>query len=220
MEEFIAFIQYRSTMPYGQLLFSISYGVITFWSAVVLIASLLLTKPFGRISVVSSSILTICVCYGFAWHWYSNNLELTPSFNEAEVVGVWQDQDSRVQLNADGSAELQFEQTYLDRLKVRNGKGYWYRDGDFNLIVGSSIDKASMDGGSSEPLAGSYALFRVISYADEFRIIIEDFEDVDSWDGHLGFQLVEAFSYPQSSQLSLTLGAIFCSECQRATFHR
>jgi hypothetical protein len=30
-------------------------------------------------------------------------------------------------------------------------------------------------------------LLRVLRYGSELRIIVEDFEDPDVWDGHLGF---------------------------------
>lgn len=81
-------------------------------------------------------------------------------------------------LKPSGTAKITFSSSLLARLNVDNGEGCWGKDGDFNLVLGSSrVDSASKNG-----------LLRVMQYAGKYRLIVEDYEDPDMWDGSFGFK--------------------------------
>ncbi|WP_027710130.1 hypothetical protein [Zooshikella ganghwensis] len=77
-----------------------------------------------------------------------------------------------------GTATINFSNSLLARLDINNGDGYWRKEGDFNLVLGSTAVNLKSKSG----------MLRVIQYAEKYRLIIEDYEGLDMWDGSLGFK--------------------------------
>ncbi|AJQ94770.1 hypothetical Protein YC6258_02732 [Gynuella sunshinyii YC6258] len=103
---------------------------------------------------------------------------MNPFFNESSLVGEWNYGNSELLLSSDGTAKISLSSSLLARLNIDNGEGYWRKEGDFNLLIGSA----------SANFASKSGMLRVIQYAENYRLIIEDYDDPDMWDGSLGFK--------------------------------
>lgn len=178
MDEFISLIQFRTAIPFGYLLFSIAWLVLTV-SGIITILVLAWKKKYRSPKLyLMLSLVALNFGYAYVNIYYGSDLDLNPLFSESELIGEWGDGKSKMLLLENGKAKLFLSPKHRKRLEIDNGSGYWYKENNFNLIIGSNErDRESKN-----------ALFRVIKYGKNYRIIIEDYEDLDQWDGGLGFK--------------------------------
>jgi len=178
MDEFISIIQFHTAIPFGYLLFSLLWLGVVVW-AVKNALSGLWAKRFREPKMyIAGSLLVIAVGYAYASIRYSENINMNPFFKESVLVGEWAYGNSRLVLEPEGVATINFSNPLLARLGIDNGEGYWRKEGDFNLVLGSAAVNFESKNG----------ILRVIQYAGKYRLIIEDYEDPDMWDGSLGFK--------------------------------
>ena len=178
MDEFISSIQFHTAVPFGYLLFFMAWISLCIW-AIKNITTMVWRREFRSVKLYAMMILLV-VNFGYAYASiiYSENIDLNPSFSEMDLVGEWVDGSSKVVLSKEGKAELYLSKDHLARLEIENGSGYWYKEHDFNILIGSTaVHNVSKSG-----------VLRVIKYGESYRIIIEDYGDRDMWDGHLGFK--------------------------------
>lgn len=178
MDEFISIIQFHTAIPFGYLLFSALWLGIVVWALKNTISNFW-SKNFRRPKLyIAGCILVVAVGYAYASIKYSENLNMNPFFQESTLVGEWEYGSSTLVLKPDGRAKISLSNSLLARLNIDNGEGYWRKEGDFNLVLGSNaVNFVSKNG-----------LLRVIQYSNKYRLIIEDYEDPDLWDGSLGFK--------------------------------
>lgn len=103
---------------------------------------------------------------------------MNPIFNQSDLVGEWKYGRSKLLLKSDGTAEISVSNSMQLKLGIDNGEGYWRKNGDFNLVLGSNAVN----------FTSKNTVFRVIQYAGNYRLVIGDYEDPDIWDGDLGFK--------------------------------
>jgi hypothetical protein len=178
MDGFISIIQLHTAIPFGYLLFLLLWLGVVVW-AVKNIFSNLWAKSFrGPKMYVAVSLLVVAVGYAYAIIRYSENINMNPFFKESVLVGEWTYGSSKLVLKPEGIASINFSNPLLARLGIDNGEGYWRKEGDFNLLLGSTAVNFESKNG----------ILRVIQFAGKYRLIIEDYEDPDMWDGSLGFK--------------------------------
>ena len=178
MDEFISIIQFRSAMPFGYLLFTLVWLSVVAWSLKNILSNLLGKKFYSPRLYITGSLLVVCIGYVIASVKYSENINMNPFFNESDLVGEWNYGSSNLVLKPDGTAEINLSKSLLERLDIDNGEVYWRKKGDFNLVLWSN----------EVNFVSNNRMLRVIEYADKYRLIIEDYDDLDMWDGSLGFK--------------------------------
>jgi len=178
MDEFISRIQFHTAIPFGYLLFSLLWLGTVVWAIKNIVSNLWARNFRGPKIYIAGSLLIVAVGYAYASIKYSVNINMNPFFQESVLVGEWDYGNSKLVLNPDGTAKINLSNSLLTRLNIDNGEGYWRKEGDFNLVLGSNAVNFVSENG----------LLRVIQYADKYRLIIEDYEDPDMWDGSLGFK--------------------------------
>ena len=107
---------------------------------------------------------------------FEQNLDMNPMFKEADIVGTWQDDQSRLEFAANKQVIFQFDNAYKSRVPVFAGNGTWSRKDDFEIIITINAKTSKL-----------YPL-RVIKVGRNYHLILEDFDDPDLWDHHLGFK--------------------------------
>ncbi len=178
MDEFISIIQFHTAIPFGYLLFSLLLLGVVVWALKNIVSNLWTKKLRGPKLYIAVILLIAAIGYTYASIRYSENINMNPFFNESALVGEWNYGNSELVLKPDGTAKISLSDSLLERLNIDNGEGYWRKDGDFNLVLGSdAVNFVSKNG-----------KLRVIQYAEKYRLIIEDYEDPDMWDGSLGFK--------------------------------
>ena len=179
IEDIIPKIAFRTAIPFGYLLFYLILILTGVW-ALKNIIQLLWYGKYKNIKLYFSLIILIFNgLYLYSDKIYDDYLELNPSFSESELIGHWLDEDSLITFEPEGKARFVFREEYKKRLGIdKNGEGYWEKVNDFNIYIG--IKPKEKD--------SKVNLLRVIKYKNIYRIIIDDFDDPDMWDGHLGFR--------------------------------
>ena len=178
MDEFISLIQFHTAIPFGYLLFSLFWLAVVAWALKNVLGSLWRKRVREPKMYFAGGLLVLAFGYAYASLIYSENLNMNPFFNESDLVGEWEYSGSKLMLKPDGTARIGLTKSLRSRLNIDNGEGYWRKEGDFNLIVGSNpVNSTSKNG-----------MLRVIQYAESYRLIVEDYDDPDMWDGSLGFK--------------------------------
>ena len=176
MEKYSEYLQFSTAVPFGYLIFYTLCLVAWFWGVKNIISSIR-RRNFSSVGFLGGNLAAGFVSMlFFADLIFSTGLELNPSFGHSEVVGSWADGNSHIQFRPDGTAHFALEKIYADRLGVISEEGTWKKWQDFTIRIA--------DNNSARPLP----LLRVIKKYDEYRIIVEDFDDFDMWDHHLGFK--------------------------------
>lgn len=177
MEEFISLIQFRTAAPFGYLIFFIVCLSVGIW-AIKNIVRLCWLKDFKKPKLyVALGLLMLESAYIYINIANSEMINMNPVFSESDIVGNWVDGESTITLSQDGKATIQLGRKYLSRLQIDNGDGYWRKQQDFNIFIGSNtVDTVSKTG-----------VLRVITCNNKYRIIIEN-HDPDMWDGDIGFK--------------------------------
>lgn len=160
------------------------FGYIAFWGGLLLVASIGLAlavsaavrprlRPWGF--VVGLGLLSAVGVFAGANIWFDVALELNPHpIDGSEILGTWRDGNAVLIVDLDGTFRL--DPGWLaDRLGGGSSQGRWILD-DWNLDL-------------FEDTGRNVARLRVIQFAREYRIIVNDFGDPDVWDGRLGFRL-------------------------------
>ncbi len=176
MEKIILLFQFRTGLPFGYLFFSLFLLLITGLSLKTIVLSIV-NKKITYTFFISILGLIFSSSFFYANLYFEDNLELNPTFSSNDIIGTWKDNNSGFELLNDGKAFLKFSPKHVKRLGLKNGSGYWFRYQDFSIKIGFDGQKKS-----------NYGILRVIKDGNEYRIIIEDFDDPDMWDGHLGFK--------------------------------
>ncbi len=179
MEEFIIkYFSFGAAVPFGYMFFLIYILLSSIWAIRGLIG-LIVTREIRWVRHgLAVALLLLNGLFYFAGHLTSQNLDFNPFSSSEDFVGHWQDGQSRMVLYADGSAEFELTDEYLTRLGVANGQGYWATYRDFNLNISNQ----------SNTEVEREKRFRIIKFRDDYRLIIEDYDDRDLWDRHLGFE--------------------------------
>ena len=178
MEDFVSKIQFSTAIPFGYLIFSIAWFSVMFWAAKNIFIQCWKKNYFNKKLYLSFIVAFLGAAYLYSSIIYSNNLDMNPSFKEEHLLGSWEYNESNLELHSGGTAKLQFSESLKKRTGLVNGEGYWYKYQDFTIIISSNVDSQTN------------SQFRVIKYADSYRIIVDDYDDPDMWDGHLGFKLL------------------------------
>lgn len=186
---------------------AIPFGYAAFWSGLLLVAVIGLVlaissaivprlRPWGL--VVGVGMLSVVGAFVAANIWFDAAVEMNPfPVDRAVLEGTWRDGDAVLVFRSDGTFRL--DPGWLaDRLKGHNSHGEWKLD-DWNLTL--------LENGG-RPLAP----LRVIRFRREYRIIVDDFEDPDMWDGRLGFRREESIrgnvGLTSNPPLKLTVNAV------------
>jgi len=177
MDELISTMQFRTAIPFGYLIFALILLISSLWAAKS-IFHLCWKKNFRSVKLYFAlGLLLVNSAYAYVNIAFEHDLNLNPTFVEADVFGEWQDGNSRLSLLKDGTAVLNLDKEYRTRLGLENGKGYWNKHQDFEISIG----KGQKESGSKS------AFLRVVIFNSKYRII--DYpEDGDMWDGDLGFK--------------------------------
>jgi hypothetical protein len=178
MDEFISIIQFHTAIPFGYLLFSLLWLSVVAWALKNIVSTLWSRRFRGLRIYIAGCLLVVSFGYVYASIRYSENINMNPFFQESALVGEWSYGGSKLVLKPDGIATINLSKSLLARLGIDNGDGYWRKEGDFNLVLGSAAVNFESKNG----------MLRVIQYAEKYRLIIEDYEDPDMWDGSLGFK--------------------------------
>ncbi len=165
-------------MPFGYLLFSLLWLGVVVWAVKNIVSNLFAKRFHGPKMYIAGGLLIVAVGYAYASVRYSENINMNPFFKESALVGDWTYGNSKLVLMPEGIAVINFSNSLLEKMGIDNGEGYWKKEGDFNLVLGSTVVNFESKNG----------ILRVIQYAGKYRLIIEDYEDPDMWDGSLGFK--------------------------------
>ena len=176
METFLEYLQFSTAAPFGYAMFYSFWLAVFAISATVILRSIIKKHTWRLRFLASVLAMTSAVLIVGANIVFENGLNLNPATVTFNPIGVWTDADSTIEFRPDGTASFEFGRRYADRTKPRQGEGIWRLSGDFNISIVNSNATRSLP-----PL-------RVISMRDEFRLILEDFDDFDMWDNHLGFK--------------------------------
>ncbi len=176
MEKYLEYLQFSTAIPFGYVMFFI-FCVVIIGLGIKNIISSLYHKKFLQFRFVASVFAIFFVSTVITANvMFENRLDLNPFFDESDVIGSWKDDNSIIQFKDDKTVYFSFGERYVNRVKLASGEGTWSKHKDFNIEI---IDTTK---------ARSLPLLRMIKIQDEYRIILDDFEDPDMWDHHLGFK--------------------------------
>ncbi|MFV1761497.1 hypothetical protein VWY69_00235 [Phaeobacter sp. A90a-4k] len=175
MDTAMSALQARTAIPFGYLFLAVGWVVGMSALAVIMLHGIHRRKV-ASLGFFASS---IGFCFGAliftANIVFPEQIEINQPFSEADLIGSWTQGASGFVFENENVATFSLESELRDRLGVANGDGHWEKSGDFNISIGNqSISQT--------------ATLRVIRSGDELRLIIEDFEDWDMWNGDLGFR--------------------------------
>jgi len=178
MDNLISVIQFRTSVPFGYLIFALIWLMISLWAAKNII-QLCWKKKFRSVKLyIASGILLVNSAYAYVNIAFEEYLNLNPLFVEADVFGEWQDGNSSFSLLQDGTAVLKMDKEHRTRLGLENGKGYWYKHQDFYISIGNAQKESS----------SKSVLLRVVNFNGKYRVIADFPLDPDEWNGDLGFK--------------------------------
>jgi hypothetical protein len=175
MERILELLQFRSALPFAYLGFCCA-TVSVVAVAVSLIVWGMLKRPRSRWRIAIGAIVLCGTAVQFAAILvFDSMIEFNPSpVNRQDLHGLWSDRGTTLQVNADGTFDLKAKEPLAARIGATEATGTWTL-GDFNLYLKTA------SGASLTPL-------RVIQFGSSFRLIVDDFDDPDWWDGRLGFR--------------------------------
>ncbi len=177
MDSFISFMQLRTAIPFGYAIYAILWLLFSFWAVKNIIQCIWTKKYREKRLYLASALLLFNLVYLYFNIAFGGYLEFNPHFTRTDIIGEWQDGDSKIVFQKDGKLILNIEDSYQARLNVKNGDGYWQRYFDFNIQISNT----------KERLNSNDHFLRVIVFNGKYRIIIDDFDDPDLWDGGLDF---------------------------------
>ena len=178
MDELISIIQFHTAVPFGYGLFLLIWLIITIGSLRKMMILIWRRQYHSSGFYLFSAIFICSIAYLYGTVRYEQNLDMNPVFKDEDIVGRWEYGKAKMILEPSGQAQFSFSKTVSSRVHLHSGNGFWHREGDFNIKIHSlNADQSA-----------TYGLFRVIKYHDDYRIIIDDFNDPDMWDGSLGFR--------------------------------
>lgn len=178
MEDLLSLMQVRTAVPFGYLIFWLAWLSVSFWAAKNVVQQCWTKRYRSARLYVALGLLFLSSLFLYSNIRFDAYLNMNPLFAEADVIGEWQDGDSQFTLLQNGRAILNLNDEYKRRLGLENGEAYWQKHYDFNIRIGSNRKGRGPD----------TAVLRVISFNGKFRIIVDDYEDPDMWDGNLGFK--------------------------------
>jgi|GEM_PF-3710777 len=124
-----------------------------------------------------------------------------PHTTNEDLVGIWKDGDSYITLRSDGSALFNLSQDYANRVGLRDSIGGWQKKSDFtvqllpfHLNKQRQVDAIKREGNTfrlteADSLISLTRLLRIIRIDDKLCMVLLEYGDTDSWDGHSGFVL-------------------------------
>lgn len=175
MDTIFSALQVRSAIPFGYLLLALGWIVGMSALAVVMLRGIR-RRNFASLRFFVSA---AGFCFGalifVANIVFPDRLEFNPLFSVEDLIGSWAQGASSFDFENGNTATFFLEPELRNRLGVSNGGGYWEKSGDFSISIGNQS-------------VSQTAILRVVRYEDELRIIIQDFSDLDMWDGDLGFR--------------------------------
>jgi len=179
MNELIPAIQFRTDLPFGYLIFWLTWLMISLWAAKNVI-QLCWKKKFRSVKLyIASVLLLVNSAYLYVDITIEEYLDYNPRFVEADMFGEWQDESSSFSLLQDGTAVLNLDKEHRTLLGLENGKGYWHKHQSYYISIGKGQKESS----------SKSVLFRVISFKGKYRLIIAiDPLVLDGWNGDLGFK--------------------------------
>lgn len=181
MEDLFSILLIRTAIPFGYLIYAVMWLVVSLW-AIVTIVRLCWTGRFGSIKLyVASALLFLSAATIYSNMMFDKYLDLNPGFADADIIGTWRDGNSEFTLLETGRTIIDLTDEHRYRLDVENGEGTWQKIYDFNIKISDAQEKPGSKTG----------LLRVIRFNEKYRIIIDDFDDPDMWDGDLGFKRVD-----------------------------
>lgn len=174
MDTVMSALQVRTAVPFGYLLLAVGWVVGTSALAVIMLCGIHRRKVASLGFFASTAVFCFGVLIFVANIVSPVRLEFNPLFSEDDLIGSWVQGTSGFDFESESVATFSLEPELRNRLGVSNGDGYWEKTGDFDISIGNeSISQT--------------AIMRVVRHGDELRIIIQDFSDLDMWDGDLGF---------------------------------
>ncbi len=175
MDAVMSALQVRTAIPFGYLFFALGWVVGMSALAVIMLRCIHHQKVVNFFGFFAS--LT-GLCFG-ALIFVANTVlreqvEFNPLFSKIDLIGGWTNGSSGFELASKNEASFSLEPDLRKLLGILNGEGYWERTGDFDVNIGNQRMSQTTK-------------LRVVRYRDELRIIIQDYPDLDMWDGDLGF---------------------------------
>lgn len=177
MDKFLEIFQFSTAVPFGYV---IVFGACLVVALVCLLAvgsAVLQGKFLGVRFLGGGLVLSLIALFFVANFILSAQLDMNPQFEDGEVVGHWRDGKSELTFNADHTVRFAFGDDYKGRQPVLRGQGTWRKKDDFEIEITPGAWLSPMQ----PPL-------RAIKSGKTLRLIVEDFDDPDEWDHHLGFR--------------------------------
>ena len=175
MDQVLEYLQFSTTVPFGYVLFYGGLVLVAALCALMILTALFRRRFFGFRTVTGMLGIAAVAVVLTANLVFSSQLDMNPTFTDADIAGQWSDGVSTIGLDRDGQARFQFGKAYAEREPVMSGTGAWRHEDDFAITI------VTADGKVLPPL-------RVIRSGKVLRLIVQDFSDPDDWDHHLGFR--------------------------------
>ncbi len=176
MENLLLLLQFNPQVPYGHLLSTTAWIVVSLGVLLFVLRSIRLGGLATRRTGIGIIALLLSTPVTYANLTIPDAVDFNPNFTAADLVGNWKMEGSQLQLESDGTANFRLEPKFSTRSGLGNGKGIWKKISDGNISAANT-----------PPLTGK-ALLRIIRHRREIRIIIEDTDTPQLWDGDLGFR--------------------------------
>jgi len=125
MADIISQIQFRNAVPFAYMFFSLMLLIVALVCLIVIGVSVWKRKYGSLKSIISVLVLALIGVYAYSGFIYSNNLNLNPFFKEQQLVGRWGAGDATLLLSEGNSAEIAFDEKYIQRTGLESGMGTW-----------------------------------------------------------------------------------------------
>mgnify|MGYP001545713214 CR=1 FL=1 len=193
MKEFlIETFTIRTGMPFGYILFLGIIFILFCYSILQFIKYAILSKRS------KSHPLIAFVLFGFSalvvWvSIVSEGIEYNPTdITVSDICGRWRDGESELLFYANGKYQSFFKShNYQKRLGIKQNYGYWYLNDYQIFMYADQKQKQTVNNPGRNHAEFWQPRFRVLKVNGRYRLILDDFVDLDLWDGRLAFKKLE-----------------------------